>query len=131
MTWEIWARVITPAVIGGKLSPAGLIQSVFGFQNATLAEIIHLATGLLAYPLGYLLIARPLVRTFAPALHWSLAGLAYGFVLFVFALYVMAHIFAGFPAFLGWGNLAWLSLGGHLLFALVLAGVVAWREKRA
>ncbi|GAB5469081.1 MAG: hypothetical protein Kilf2KO_21110 [Rhodospirillales bacterium] len=130
ITWEIWARIVTPAVIGGELSPAGLVQAVFGFQNLLLAEAIHLLTGVIAYPLGYLLVARPLARSLLPSLHWSLLGLLYGVVLFVFALYVMAHLFAGFPAFIGWGNLAWMSLLGHLIFALVLAAVVQWRLRR-
>ena len=41
----------------------------------------------------------------------------------------MAHLIAGLPAFLGFIPLTWASLVGHLLFALVLAWVVRWRER--
>ncbi len=68
VTWEIWARVITPELIGGKLSPAGLVKSVFGISNSFLAETIHFLTGIFAYPLGYILVARPLKATLLPAL---------------------------------------------------------------
>ncbi len=129
VVWEIWARVITPELIGGKLSPAGLVKSVFGISSSFLAEAIHLVTGVIAYPLGYLLIARPLKQALWPSLPWWLLGALYGVVLFVFALYVMAHWFAGFPAFLGWGALAQVSLAGHVLFALVLAAVVQLRDR--
>ena len=128
LTWEIWARLLTPLWVGGPLEPAALIQSVFGLSNRPLAEIIHLVVGLLFYPLGYLFIARPLARTLTPWLPWWLVALGYGIGLWIFALYVMAHLIAGLPAFLGFIPLAWASLVGHLLFALVLAQVVRWRE---
>ena len=58
---------------------------------------------------------------------WWLVALGYGVGLWIFALYVMAHLIAGLPAFLGFIPLTWASLVGHLLFALVLAWVVRWR----
>ncbi len=128
LTWEIWARLLTPLWVGGPLEPAALVQSVFGLSNRPLAEIIHLVVGFLFYPLGYLFIARPLARTLTPWLPWWLVALGYGIGLWIFALYVMAHLIAGLPAFLGFIPLAWASLVGHLLFALVLAWVVRWRE---
>ena len=60
ITWEIWARLITPLWVGGPLEPAALVQSVFGFNNLLLAEAIHALVGVVFYPIGYLLIARPL-----------------------------------------------------------------------
>ena len=128
LTWEIWARLLTPLWVGGPLEPAALVQSVFGLSNRPLAEIIHLVVGFLFYPLGYLFIARPLARTLTPWLPWWLVALGYGLGLWIFALYVMAHLIAGLPAFLGFIPLTWASLVGHLLFALVLAQVVRWRE---
>ena len=49
--------------------------------------------------------------------------------MWIFALYIMAHLIAGLPPFLGFIPLTWASLVGHLLFALVLAWVVRWRER--
>ncbi|MEP0232269.1 hypothetical protein [Roseibium sp.] len=127
VTWEFWARVLTPFWVGGPLQPAALVQSVFGFQNWPLAEAIHAFVGIVAYPLGYLFVARPIARVVTPFLPWWIIGIGFGVGLWVFALYVMAHIFAGLPPFLGFGQLAWASLVGHVLFGIVAAGVVRWR----
>ncbi|MCJ8237455.1 hypothetical protein [Peteryoungia algae] len=129
MTWEIWARGITPLLVGGPLEPAGLIQSVFGFQNRFAAEIIHAIVGIILYPIGYLFIARPLQRMIFPRLPLFLTGLGFGTGLWIFALYVMAHLIAGFPPFLGFIPLTWVSLVGHWLFGLIVAYVVWFRER--
>lgn len=130
LAWEIWARGITPFLVGGPLQPAALVQSVFGFQNWTVAELIHAITGIVFYPIGYLFIARPLQRRILPQLPLALTGAGFGIGLWVFALYIMAHIFAGLPAFLGFIPLAWASLAGHILFGLVVAYVVRFRESQ-
>jgi len=130
VTWEVWARLITPLWIGGPLEPAALVQSVFGLQSRLVAEIIHLVVGFLFYPLGYLFIARPIARLVAPWAPWWLVAIGYGIGLWIFALYVMAHLIAGLPAFLGFIPLTWASFGGHVVFALVLAWVVRWREAK-
>ncbi|BBK42004.1 hypothetical protein STVA_20240 [Allostella vacuolata] len=126
-TWEVWARAITPLWIGGPLEPAALVQSVFSLDSRVLAEVIHLVVGVVFYPLGYLFIARPIARAILPGLPWFLVALGYGVGLWVFALFVMAHLIAGLPAFLGFIPLAWASLVGHLLFGLVVGWVVRWR----
>lgn len=125
--WEFWARVITPLLVGGPLQPAALVQSVFGFRNLLLAEIIHAVVGVVFYPIGYLFIARPLQRLILPNLPLVLTGLGFGTGLWVFALYVMAHLFGGQPPFLGFIPLTWASLGGHLVFGLTVAYVVRAR----
>ena len=130
LTWEVWARIITPLIpgVGGPLEPAALVQSVFGLQSMVVGEIIHLVVGFAFYPLGYLFIARPLQRLIIPGLPWYLTALGFGAGLFVFALYVMAHLIAGFPPFLGWVPLSFCSLAGHLLFGLIVGIVVKMRE---
>lgn len=128
IVWEIWARMITPVFVGGPLEPAALVQGVFGLQSRAIAELIHALVGVVAYPLGYLFIARPLRRAIIPGLPWWLTALAYGVGLWIFALYIMAHLFAGQPPFLGFIPLTWASLAGHLLFALTLAIVVRARR---
>jgi len=130
LTWEVWARGITPFLVGGPLEPAALVQSVFGFQSWTAGELIHAITGLVFYPIGYLFIARPLQRRILPQLPLALTGIGFGIGLWVFALYIMAHIFAGLPAFLGFIPLTWASLAGHILFGLVVAYVVRFRESQ-
>jgi hypothetical protein len=116
ITWEIWARVITPIFVGGPLEPAALILSVFGLspEYRTLAEILHVLTGVLFYPLGYVLVARHVLR-----FGWLADGVLWGIALWVFALGIMAGIFAGLPLFLGFIPLTWMSLIGHVLMAVV------------
>ncbi len=129
LTWEFWARVITPLWVGGPLEPAALVQSVFGFDSLLLAEAIHAVVGIVFYPIGYLFIARPLQRTIFPKLPILLTGIGFGIGLWVFALYVMAHLIAGLPAFLGFITLTWASLIGHILFGSVVALVVKMSER--
>lgn len=131
LTWEVWARGITPFLVGGPLEPAALVQSVFGFNNVLVAEIIHLVVGLVFYPLGYLFVARPLQRAILPGLPWYLTATGFGVGLWIFALYVMAHLLAGLPPFLGFIPLTWASLAGHVLFGLVVGLVVLRRELAA
>ena len=128
IVWEVWARVLTPLWVGGPLEPAALVQSVFGLSSRFAAEIIHFMVGLLAYPFGYIFIALPIAHTLVPFLPWWIVALGYGVGLWIFALYVMAHLVAGLPAFLAWHLIAWASLGGHLLFALAGAAVVKARH---
>ncbi|WP_321505841.1 hypothetical protein [Breoghania sp.] len=128
LAWEVWARAITPLWIGGPLEPAALVQGVFGLSSRPIAEAIHAIVGVVFYPLGFLFIARPIARVITPFLPWWIVGLGFGVGLWIFALYVMAHFFAGQPPFLGFIPLTWASLIGHLIFGLVCAAVVRWRE---
>lgn len=127
VVWEVWARLITPLWVGGPLEPAALVQDVFGLNSRFTAELIHLAVGLIAYPIGYIYIARPIAGAIFPWMPWWLVALGYGVGLWIFALYIMAHLFAGHPPFLGFIPLTWASLIGHLAFAVALAAVVEAR----
>lgn len=127
VVWEIWARAITPLWVGGPLEPAALVQDVFKLNSWFAAEVIHFLVGLIAYPLGYICIARPIARVVFPWTPWWLVAFGYGVGLWIFALYIMAHLIAGHPAFLGFIPLTWASLVGHLAFAVALAAVVKAR----
>ena len=59
----------------------------------------------------------------------SVASAVYGVALWVFALYIMAHLIAGNPPFLGFTGITWVALVGHVVFAVVAAWVVRWRER--
>jgi hypothetical protein len=131
IVWEVWARFVTPLLVGGPLQPAALVQSVFGLKSWFWAETIHAVVGVIFYPLGFLYIARPIARVVTPFLPWWVVGMGFGLGLWVFALYVMAHLIAGLPAFLGFIPLAWASCAGHVLFGVVTAAVVRWREREA
>jgi hypothetical protein len=114
LAWEVFARVVAPLWIGEALVPAGLVEAALGIGQPA-AELVHIATGLIAYPLGFALLAALLPRV-PPVM----LGIAYGVGLTAFALYGMAHLLAGFPPFLGFGETAQASLAGHVLLGLVL-----------
>ena len=143
VVWEMWAKVLAPLYMGGPLSPVGLIKSSFGISNDTfsalgaaksgavgnsVANAIHLLTGLVAFPLGYMFAARPLSKAVTPSLPWWVVGAIYGAALYVFAMYIMAHLFAGFPPFFGFNALSQASLIGHVALGIAIAGVVEARR---
>ena len=144
--WEIWAKVFAPFYMGGGLSPIGLVKSSLGIGKETFGPLgaaksgavgtavangIHILTGLLAFPLGYIIGARPISRAVMPQLPWYVTGAVYGVVLYIFGMYVMAHLFAGLPPFLGFSALSQASLVGHTLLGIAIAYVVNARDGTA
>lgn len=131
VAFDFFGQALSPALGFAKLAPVGLANGVIGalFGNGWMpgAHALHYAAGVVAYPLGWLLLADPVARRIAPVLPWIAAAAAYGVVLWVFALYVMAHLVAGMPAFLGFGGITWVALVGHVVFAIVAAAVLRAR----
>lgn len=127
VAFDVFGQSLSPMFGFAKLSPVPLADSVIrtlagaGWQPG--AEFLHYVAGVLAYPLGWLLIAEPLARRLTPGLPWTAAAAVYGVLLWIFALYGMAHLVAGMPPFLGFGGVTWVALVGHVVFALVAAGV--------
>ena len=141
--WEVWSKVLAPFYMGGTLTPTGLVKSSLGIGKDTFGAVgaasgravgnavangIHLATGLVAFPLGYMLGARPISNAVLPSLPWWATGAVYGVALYIFAMYIMAHLFAGFPPFMNFNGLSQASLIGHVALGIAIAGVV---EKRS
>ncbi|MEO0329636.1 MAG: hypothetical protein AAF217_13680 [Pseudomonadota bacterium] len=144
LAFDLFGQTISPLLkslspwIGAKLAPVALANQSLGaitglgskfISSNGIGHAMHLLTGLLIYPIGYMFIARPISRV-APFVPWWGVGIAYGIVLWVFALYVMAHLVAGNPAFLGFSRITWVALWGHIIFALVVAGFVHYRHER-
>ena len=131
IAFDLFGQGLSPLFGFPKLAPVPLAEQslkvVFGDIPSGAAYIVHILTGLVAYPLGYLLVARPVQRRVLPALPWPVTAIAYGVVLWVFALYVMAHLVAGNPAFLGFSGITWVALWGHIVFAAVAAWVIERR----
>lgn len=131
VAFDFYGQALSPMLGFASLAPVPLanstIQAIFGAPYDPGANFLHYLAGLVAYPLGWMLIARPLAARVAPALPWWVAATAYGVVLWIFALFVMAHLVAGLPAFLGFTGITWVALIGHVLFALVAAWVVERR----
>ncbi len=127
VAFDFFGQALSPALGFAQLAPVGLanqvIKTVFGVGWRPGAEMLHYFAGMIAYPLGWFLIAEPLRARVAPWLHWSFAAVAYGVALWVFALYGMAHLIAGMKPFLGFTGITWVALWGHVLFAVVVASV--------
>ncbi|WP_342078124.1 hypothetical protein [Yoonia sp. SS1-5] len=131
IAFDAFGQGLSPLFGYAKLAPVGLanqtIKTVFGASPSGLAHLLHVFTGMIAYTLGYLLIARPLQQKIMPSLPWIATATAYGVVLWVFALYVMAHLVAGNKPFLGFTGITWVALWGHIVFAIVAAWVLEAR----
>ncbi|WP_052265307.1 hypothetical protein [Ruegeria sp. ANG-R] len=122
-SWDFWAGTLSPLITGITLNPDDLIRAVFGIKSVPILNGIHMTTGIIAYPIGYAFFARPIARTITPFLPWWIVGIGFGMGLFVFGFYVMAHLVAGMPAFMGWSKLTYASLFGHILFGLTTVAV--------
>lgn len=132
VAFDFFGQSLSPMLGFANLAPVPLannvIQVLFGETYRPGAEFLHYFAGVVAYPLGWIVAARPLARSLVPGLGWLVPAVVYGVILWVFALYVMAHLVAGNPPFLAFTGITWVALVGHVVFAVVAAWVVAWRE---
>lgn len=146
LAFDVFGQAISPLLksvaspwLGAKLAPVPLAQAVLakitGVPGKELGAFgipyaLHALTGLVIYPLGYLLAVRPVSVRIAPQVPWFLSAVGYGVMLWVFALYAMAHLIAGNPPFLGFGSITWVALWAHIVFALTAAAVIEARLPR-
>jgi hypothetical protein len=132
VAFDFFGQSLSPGLGFPSLAPVPLanqvIQTLFGAGWRPGAHFLHYAAGMVAYPLGWMLIVRPLALKVAPQVPWWAAAVAYGVALWVFALFIMASLVAGNPPFLGFTGITWVALVGHVLFAVVTAVVVRWRD---
>lgn len=128
VAWEFFARLVAPLWLGFPMDPTPLIEMAIGLSGVP-ALLLHLATGLFFYPLGYVVVVRPLADRIVPSLPLPLIGLGYGVALWVFAMYGMASLLGGMPPFLGFQPIAWASLAGHLGLGLGIS-VADWALAR-
>ena len=130
IAFDVFGQFLSPAAGFTQLDPVGLakivIAKLFGVSTAGGAIVLHFLTGLLLYPFGYLFAARPIARAVAPRTPWWVVGAIYGAILWLWAVYVMAHLVGGLPAFFGFSEFAWVALVGHILFGWVTAAVIRW-----
>ncbi len=127
VAFDFFGQSLSPGLGFASLAPVPLanqvIQAFFGAPWEPGAQALHYMAGMIAYPLGWLLIAEPIRARVLPAMPWWVAAIGYGVALWIFALYIMAHLIAGNPAFLGFTGITWVALTGHVLFAVVTASV--------
>lgn len=128
IAFDAFGQALSPLLGYAKLAPVGLagasLKAIFGANPSGAAHLLHALTGLIFYAVGYFAIARPIQRAILPRLHWSITAVAYGVALWVFALYVMAHLVTGNAPFLGWTGITWVALWGHIVYALVAAAIM-------
>ncbi|MEL6806679.1 MAG: hypothetical protein AAFO97_02775 [Pseudomonadota bacterium] len=128
IAFDAFGQALSPLFGYAKLAPVGLagasLKAIFGANPSGAAYLLHTLTGVIFYAVGYFAIARPVQLLVAPRLHWSVTAIAYGIALWVFALYVMAHLVTGNKPFLGWTGITWVALWGHIIYAVVAAGIM-------
>lgn len=126
--FDAFGQIYSPEAGYPKLAPVPLATQslgvLFGEEFKQYGTLAHYLTGIVGYSVGYVLLARPIATAILPGIWWWVLGTVYGVVLWVFALYVMAHLVSGNPPFLGFGKLTWVALVGHIVYGLVLAAVM-------
>ncbi len=124
VAFDFFGQSLSPGLGFANLAPVPLAnqvwQTLFGVRWTPAAQFLHYFAGLVAYPLGWMLIVEPLRRAVLPQFPVYGASVLYGIGLWIFALYFMAHLIAGNPAFLGFTGITWVALVGHIGFALVV-----------
>ncbi len=130
--FDLYGQALSPMLGFPNLAPVPLAtqtwQAAFGVAYSPGGHLLHYVAGIIAYPIGWMFIWRPLVERIAPSMSWLVSATLYGVGLWIFALYIMAHLVAGNPAFLGFTGITWVALVGHVIFAVVAASIVRWRE---
>ncbi|MEO0944962.1 MAG: hypothetical protein AAFY06_08980 [Pseudomonadota bacterium] len=131
LAFDVFGQALSPLVGYAKLAPVPLagasLKTIFGANPSGAAYLLHAMTGLVFYAVGWALVARPLQRAVMPQMPWLVTAVVYGVVLWVFALYVMAHLVVGNKPFLGWGGITWVALWGHIVYALVAGWIMEAR----
>ena len=137
VAFDLWGQAISPGLFGwAKLAPVGLatqtVQTVFGFRSVPAGHFMHLfLVGLIAYPFGWVYVARPILERLVPGLPLIATSAVFGFGLFIFAIGIIAGpLFAGNPWFLNWTGITYVALIGHVLYGIVVAYVVNFLEQR-
>lgn len=116
----IFMEGIARIVLGGPMKPAMLICQAFGWDSSLLwlGEILHYGLGLIAFPLGYIIVLGVMRK---PA--GFLSGIIWGVILWVGAGTVMMT-FAGAPLFWGFGKPMIAALMAHIAYGAVLGGIL-------
>lgn len=124
--WELWARVLTKALLGYPLEPAGLIDAIANHQFGLmvpylLREAMHYGVGIIGYPLAYFILRGLLGRKM---------GVALDIVTMVsFSLAYFAHLRAGTGTplmFIFWTVVLMLVLSRLLNRSPIVADAISW-----
>ena len=134
VAFDLFGQAISPALGFGTLAPVPLARGTLnlvlgaGAGSAAAGHFMHLAlVGLIAYPLGWLALARPVLARLG--LGWAAGSALYGAALWAVAIGGIASMVTG-NLFLGFSTITWVALVGHVLYGLALGAGVAWLEGR-
>lgn len=135
LAFDLWGQSIAPWLGLGNLAPAGLAQGLLGklgFEGVGRphGQFMHLfVVGLIGYPLGYVLVFKPLWDRFVGRGGWLAPAAIYGAALWVVAIGAIAGWVTG-NVFLGFGRITWVALAGHVFYGLALGGTLHWLARR-
>ncbi len=122
VAFDLYGQALSPMAGFSKLAPVplatGTWKVVFGQAYAPGGYLLHVIAGLIAYPIGWMFFWRPAFERILP---WPVSAVLYGVALWAFALYGVAHLVVGNPPFLGFSQITWVALVGHVVFAVVVA----------
>lgn len=133
VAFDLWGQAVAPALGLGNLAPVplarGTLIALLGWDSEPAAQFMHLfLVGLVAYPLGWVLVRHALQRA-APGLGWLPASALYGVLLWVFAIGLVASAVTGHP-FLNFTRIAWIALVGHVIYAVACGWALRRLEAR-
>jgi hypothetical protein len=120
----VFMEGIARIVLGGPMKPAVLICQVLGWDLSLLwlAEILHYALGLIAFPIGFAVFRAVMSKGST-----ILSGAIWGVVLWIGASTVMAPA-AGVALFFGGGKMMVASLVAHVAYGMTLGAAFGNRR---
>ncbi|MEH6524216.1 DUF6789 family protein [Sulfitobacter sp.] len=112
----IFMEGVARLVLGGPMKPAAMICAILGLDSSYLwlGEILHYATGLIAFPIGFILICT--ILKLRPA---TGTGVLWGVALWAIAGIVLVPLSGG-AFFFGFGKTMIASLVAHLAYGATL-----------
>ncbi|MGL4437683.1 MAG: DUF6789 family protein [Bosea sp. (in: a-proteobacteria)] len=128
--WEVFAATLTAWAAGFPLQPPELVKSLFEHQlgltiSTPMAELLHGFTGLIGYPVAYLVLSRLLPSIRMPAIGWI-----WGVITYFIALGLFAPL-AGQPfLLLNVPILSFMSLIGHAIYGYIAVLVFETLERQ-
>lgn len=124
VAFELFARLIAPAILGAPLDPTDLIKALihrFYCERgvAGLAELTHVATAVVFYPLIAFAASRWISKS--PAVVIAIVSIA----TWILALGLFAPL-VGAPLMYGFTLGTWVSLVSHVIYAVPLVLVAGY-----
>lgn len=130
VAWEVWATVIAPAAfLGRAIAIDHIVGPAFGIGDFMSSLFVQIGLFVAVYPLVFLLIYRPVAR--ALEIPWALSSVIFGVILWTLMTFIYAHVMLGYSAFFGFNDYSLGILGGQILYAFTLMGVMRARDPNA